>query len=167
MEARCKAVASWLAMPSINVLKWDYRFLDMAKLVSGWSKDPSTQVGAVIVDPDRRVSSLGYNGFPVGVSDDFRLDIRETKYKMVVHAESNALLFATSNLDECTIYTYPFMPCTTCAGMIIQTGIKRVVSYKTNTFRWAEEFETSREMFAESDVVLTEYTDEELAKILR
>ena len=151
----------------LSVLKWDYRFLDLAKLVSGWSKDPSTQVGAVIVNQDRRVESLGYNGFPVGVSDDFRLDIRKTKYKMVVHAESNALLFASSSLECCTIYTYPFMPCPTCAGMIIQAGINRVVSYKTNIVRWAQDFETSRGMFEESGVTLAEYTDEDLAKILR
>lgn len=151
----------------LNVLKWDFRFLDMAKLVSGWSKDPSTQVGAVIVDSDRRVVSLGYNGFPVGVSDDFRLDIRETKYKMVVHAESNALLFSSSDLECCTIYTYPFMPCPTCAGMIIQAGINRVVSYKTNTVRWAQEFETSRKMFEEAIVKLEEYEDEGLVKTLR
>ena len=151
----------------LGVLKWDHRFLDMAKLVSKWSKDPSTQVGAVIVDPDRRVVSLGYNGFPVGVSDDFRLDNRKTKYKMVVHAESNALLFSSTNVSNCAIYTYPFMPCARCAGMIIQSGINKVVSYKTNTIRWAQEFETSRDMFAESEVALTEYTDKELAKNLR
>jgi dCMP deaminase len=151
----------------LSVLKWDYRFLDMAQLVAGWSKDPSTQVGAVIVDPDRRVVSLGYNGFPIGVSDNFRLDNREIKYKMVVHAESNALLFSSTDLSECTMYTYPFMPCPRCAGMIIQVGINRVVSYKTNTVRWAKEFETSRVMFEESDVVLTEHEDEELARTLR
>ena len=139
----------------------------MGKLVSTWSKDPSTQVGAVIVDPSRRVVSLGYNGFPVGVSDDFRLDNRKIKYKMVVHAESNALLFASTDLSECTMYTYPFMPCPRCAGMIIQVGINRVVSYKTNTVRWAQEFETSRVMFEESDEVLKEHEDEELARTLR
>ena len=151
----------------LGVLKWDYRFLEMGKLVSTWSKDPSTQVGAVIVDPSRRVVSLGYNGFPVGVSDDFRLDNRKTKYKMVVHAECNALLYASKDLTNCAIYTYPFMPCPKCAGMIIQSGIRRIVSYKTNTIRWAQDFEISRNMFNETDVSLIEYTDEELAKNLR
>lgn len=151
----------------LNILKWDYRFLEMGKLVSTWSKDPSTQVGAVIVDPSRRVVSLGYNGFPVGVSDDFRLDNRKTKYKMVVHAECNALLYASKDLTNCAIYTYPFMPCPKCAGMIIQSGIRRIVSYKTNTIRWAQDFEISRNMFNETDVSLIEYTDEELAKNLR
>jgi len=151
----------------LGVLKWDYRFLEMGKLVSTWSKDPSTQVGAVIVDSSRRVVSLGYNGFPVGVSDDFRLDNREIKYKMVVHAECNALLYASKDLTDCAIYTYPFMPCPKCAGMIIQSGIKRIVSYKTNIIRWVQDFEISRNMFDETDVSLIEYTDEELARNLR
>ena len=151
----------------LGVLKWDYRFLEMGKLVSTWSKDPSTQVGAVIVDSSRKVVSLGYNGFPIGVSDDFRLDNRKTKYKMVVHAECNALLCASTDLTNCAMYTYPFMPCPKCAGMIIQSGIRRIVSYKTNTIRWAQDFEISRNMFNETDVSLIEYTDEELAKNLR
>ena len=133
--------------------EWDKRFLAMAELVAGWSKDPSTKVGAVIVDDRRRVVSVGYNGFPVGVSDDSRLDIRETKYKIVVHAECNALLFAPKDLTNCTIYTHPFMPCPQCAGMIIQSGIGRVVSYESDNGRWKEDFELSRHMFKEANVV--------------
>ena len=107
-------------MNRLGRYKWDIRFLDMAQLVSTWSKDPSTKVGAVIVDPNNRVVSVGYNGFAKGVSDDNRLDNRETKYKMIVHAECNALIFAQRPLTECAIYTYPFMPCPKCASMIIQ-----------------------------------------------
>ena len=91
--------------------RWDLRFLEMSQLVASWSKDPSTKVGAVIIDDDRRVISLGYNGFPKGVADDKRLDDREEKYKIVVHAERNALLFANINVKNCSIFTYPFMPC--------------------------------------------------------
>ena len=66
--------------------KWDLRFIELAKLVSTWSKDPSTQTGAVIVDPNRRVVSVGYNGFPIGVDDDpERYANRDLKYKMIVH----------------------------------------------------------------------------------
>ena len=137
--------------------KWDKRFLSMAALIATWSKDPSTQVGAVIVDKERRVVSLGYNGFPKGISDDKRLDKRETKYKMVVHAECNALLFAAKDLAGCTIYTQPFMPCPTCAGMIIQSGITRAVSHETNNDRWSEDFAIARNMFKEAGVDLTEY----------
>ena len=88
--------------------KWDLRFLEMSELVSSWSKDPSTKVGSVIVDNDRRVISLGYNGFPKGVADNDRLNDREEKYKIVVHAERNALLFANTDVKNCSIFTYPF-----------------------------------------------------------
>ena len=138
-------------------LPWDTRFLDMAELVSSWSKDPSTKVGAVIVDQERRVVSLGYNGFPKGVLDDDRLNKRETKYKIIVHAECNALLFAGRPLTQCSMYTHPFMPCPTCAGLIIQAGITRVVSCESSVCRWQEEFETSRKMFEEAGVELIEY----------
>ena len=138
--------------------QWDCRFLQMAKLISTWSKDPSTQVGAVIVDDERRIVSLGYNGFPKNICDNKRLDIREIKYKMVVHAECNALLFASMQPTiDYTIYTYPFMPCPKCAGMIIQSGIGRVVSYENDNQRWAEDFALSREMFKEAGVDLQEY----------
>ena len=137
--------------------KWDVRFLSMASLVATWSKDPSTKVGAVIVDDQRRIVSLGYNGFPKNICDDKRLDNREIKYKMVVHAECNALLFAAKDLAGCTIYTYPFMPCPTCAGMIIQSGIIRAVSQENNKWRWSEEFATSRLMFEDAGIDLLEY----------
>ena len=90
--------------------KWDLRFLEMARNAASWSKDPSTKVGAIIVDDDKRVISVGYNGFPKGVRDDERLDDRQEKYKIIVHAERNALLFANSNVKNCHIYTYPFLP---------------------------------------------------------
>ena len=137
--------------------KWDLRFLEMSELVSLWSKDPSTKVGSVIVDNDRRVISLGYNGFPKGVADNDRLNDREEKYKIVVHAERNALLFANTDVKNCSIFTYPFMPCPICAGMIIQSGISRVVSFKSNNERWEKDFEISRKMFQEADVQLLEY----------
>ena len=137
--------------------KWNMRFLEMAKMVGSWSKDPSTQVGAVIVDDDRRVISLGYNGFPKGVADNQRLDDRKEKYKMIVHAERNALLFANTSVKDATIFTYPFMPCPICTGMIIQSGVRRVVSLQTDNPRWQEDFEISRKMLDEAEVGLVEY----------
>ena len=140
--------------------KWDIRFLEMARLVGSWSKDPSTQVGAVIIDSERRVVSVGFNGFPRGIKDDRRLDNREEKYKMIVHAERNALMFSERrDLDGCSIYTYPFMPCPTCAGMIIQAGIRRIVSVKCDNERWNKNFEVSRLMFKEAEVDLIEYEE--------
>jgi len=106
--------------------KWDVRFLQMATFVSSWSKDPSTQVGAVIADKDNRMIGLGYNGFPRGVADDHRLQDREQKYKLVIHAEENAILNSTATTHGCTIFSsHP--PCLHCAGMLKQAGIARVV----------------------------------------
>src|SRR6056297_1129882 len=89
--------------------KWDERFLDMAELVATWSKDPSTKIGAVCVEPQsKRILSMGYNGFPRGIADlDWRYEDKEVKYSLVVHAEANAIYNATSNgvsLEGSTIY---------------------------------------------------------------
>lgn len=135
--------------------KWHYRFLNLAKHISEWSRDPSTKVGAVIVDNKKRIVSIGYNGFPVGIQDDARLNIRDIKLQLIVHAERNALLFANKPLDNCILYTYPFMPCSVCAGMIIQSGIKHVISYINNNERWAENFKISEQMFEEAGLTLT------------
>jgi dCMP deaminase len=137
--------------------KWDYRFLDLAEFVSSWSKDPSTQVGAVITDENNRIISIGYNGFPQNIIDDDRLQDRETKYKIIVHGEMNAILFANKCLKSCTLYTYPFMPCPRCSSIIIQTGINRVVSYNSIVDRWKDEFELSKKMFKEANVELQLY----------
>lgn len=139
--------------------KWDGRFIDLAYFISSWSKDPSTKVGAVIVDDDHRIVSVGYNGFPQNITDNNRLDDRDTKYKIVVHGEINAILFANKSVKGCTLYTVPFEPCPRCAGLIIQSGIKRVVSPSNANHRWEEEFKVSRELFQEAGILL-EYYDE-------
>lgn len=141
----------------IDLCKWDSRFLDLAQLVSSWSKDPSTKVGAVITDSDNRIVSVGYNGFPKSIYDDDRLKNRDTKYKIIIHGEMNAILFANRSLEDCTLYTYPFMPCPRCASMIIQTGIQRVVSYNNIPDRWKSEFDLSKVLFKESLVKLKLY----------
>lgn len=144
-------------MNLLNYNKWDYRFLDLAELVSGWSKDPSTKVGAVISDKNNRIVSIGYNGFPQNIHDDNRLENRETKYKIIIHGEMNAILFANKSLQFCTLYTYPFMPCPRCASTIIQTGIHRVVSYNIMPDRWKNEFELSQFLFKEAGIELKLY----------
>jgi len=136
---------------------WDSRFLDMAKLVSTWSKDPSTKVGAVIVDQNRRVVSTGYNGFPKSIMDSFdRLSNRDIKYEMIIHGEINAILFANQNLSGCTLYTYPFQPCSRCASVVVQAGITTVVSYECDTIneRWKTSFDLAKQIFEESEVEL-------------
>jgi dCMP deaminase len=109
------------------VAKWDERFMQLARHVAMWSKDPSTKVGAVVVDAKRRVIAMGYNGFPRGVDDSpERYADRPTKYAHVVHAELNAILNALGPVEGCTLYV-TLEPCTTCAKAIIQSGITRVV----------------------------------------
>ena len=84
----------------MNSTKWDDRFLVLAKLIGSWSKDPSTQVGAVIVDNKNRIVSVGYNGFPRGVEDsEKRLCNRQEKYDIIVHAEVNAIAFANKSVE--------------------------------------------------------------------
>lgn len=140
---------------------WDLRFLNLAKSVSAWSKDPSTKIGAVITDCDNKIVSLGYNGFPKKIADDDRLNDRETKYKIIIHGEMNAILSANRSLEGCTLYTYPFMPCPRCASMIIQAGISRIVSYKNTNERWAEEFKLSLLLFKEANIEYVEYINEQ------
>lgn len=98
----------------------------MAKLVSTWSKDPRKQVGAVVTD-HQYVRGVGFNGFPRGVEDEvWRLQDRNVKLQLVVHAEVNAILAARGLGDA--IYIWPQLPCSQCAGLIIQAGIKTVVT---------------------------------------
>jgi dCMP deaminase len=145
--------------------KWDRRYLDVAKEVSTWSKDPSTKVGAVIVDPLHHIVGTGYNGFPVGVADtDERLNDRPTKYAMVVHAELNAILQAGHRARGGTIYVYPAFPppslCSNCAKAVIQTGIVRAVGFadeeSERAVRWAEEIALALTMVKEAGVKVTQ-----------
>jgi dCMP deaminase len=139
----------------MSTTNWDKRFLELAKLVGSWSKDPSTKVGAVIVDSDNRIVSTGYNGFPRGIEDcEKKLVDREQKYAIIVHAEMNALAFANKSVKDCTLYTWPFQPCSRCAGPIIQSGIKRVVSVVQDDERWKKNFELARQLFDESGIIL-------------
>lgn len=140
--------------------KWDRRFIDMAALVAYWSKDPSTQFGAVIVRPDRTVASVGYNGFPRGCSDDPEIYAdRPLKYARVVHAEVNAVLAAREPLNGYTMYIYPGgagPSCDRCTAVIIQSGITRVVhDYEPLSdinSRWAETMRIGLQMYAEAGV---------------
>jgi dCMP deaminase len=131
---------------------WDNYFLDLAFAVATASKDPSTQVGAVIVRPDRTVASLGYNGFPRGIKDtDERLNDRPTKYAMVVHAEPNAILSAREPVRGYSVYTTLFT-CSDCAKLLIQAGIKRVISPTYDIERWEKSLTLSKCLFAEAGV---------------
>lgn len=140
--------------------KWNIRFMQMAQLISTWSKDQSTKVGCVIVSPDKAILSMGYNGFPRGVDDtpEYR-QIRPTKYEFVVHAEENALLNAGRNgtrLSGGILYvTMP--PCTRCAGSIIQSGIKEIIYMEPAVQKqipgWRDSLNISFTMFDEAGVL--------------
>lgn len=115
-----------------DYISWDDYFMGIAMLSSYRSKDPNTRVGACIVNGRNRIMSMGYNGFPMGCSDDeFPWERsgaeNETKYPYVCHAELNAILNARgANLEGCKIYVALF-PCNECAKAIIQCGIKEIV----------------------------------------
>lgn len=139
--------------------KWDARFLHLASVVAEWSKDPSTQCGAVIIDSLRRVRGIGYNGFPRGVTDsEDRLADRELKYAMIVHAEANAILNSGGDLTGCRIYVHPFPSCSDCAKLVIQSGITSVVSWdwpsKHIIQRWGSSVDVSVKMFKEAGIHL-------------
>lgn len=150
--------------------KWDHRFLDMAALVSSWSKDPSTKCGAVIVRPDKTVASVGFNGFPQGCDDSPHLYAdRDLKLSRVVHAEQNALLHAGESVKGYTLYSWPpgFGPsCDRCTAHIIQAGITRVVFKHQEdegfSSRWKEAVERGLDMYAEADVEVIPYRHEVL-----
>ena len=139
---------------------WDNRYMDLAKQVSQWSKDPSRKIGAVAVGKKGQVLSQGYNGFPRGIADsDYRYRDRNKKYKYIVHAEMNVIYNATYNgtsLDGSTLYVYGLPVCSECAKGIVQVGITRVVLFSEDTpDRWKESFETTEKIFKESGVEIT------------
>lgn len=134
--------------------KWDDRYMGVAKEVSTWSRDPSSKIGAVTVGSKGQLLSQGYNGFPRGIRDESeRWNVRETKYRFVVHAEMNAIYNATYNgvsLDGATMYVYGLPCCHECAKGIIQVGIKKVVmGGDVFSPRWKESSSLAIEMFEE------------------
>lgn len=148
----------------MNQQKWDERFLGLAGYISCWSKDPSTQVGAVIVDEKHRVMGVGYNGFPVGINDsDERLLDRDIKLSKTIHAEINCIHFSQKT-EGCTLYTYPFMPCNRCSPQIIQVGLKRVVSIYSENPRWKKSFIESTENFLEVGIDLFLFKGQDFLK---
>jgi dCMP deaminase len=139
--------------------KWDERFLKLSNEVASWSKDPSTQVGAVIAK-EKHVLSLGFNGFPKGMRDDkYLYEDREIKYERVIHAEVNAVFNAAQAVKGCTIYVNR-PPCANCSLSIIQAGIKRVVcevdSSEEFLNRWRASMQKTKAFFEEAGVEYVE-----------
>ncbi len=151
--------------------RWDRHFLGLSVCHSRMSKDPSTHVGAVIVGPDREVLSAGFNGFPRGIKDSLdRLEDREIKLKLIVHAEMNAILAAARTgmrIKSCTLYLaatdgsgliWGGPPCTRCVVEIIQVGIQEIVSYpvKNVPSRWHNDLELSQALINEAGIIYRE-----------
>ena len=142
-----------------DYISWDEYFMGIALLSARRSKDPSTQVGACIVDDNNKIMSVGYNGFPHGCDDDeFPWDRTgdefDTKYPYVCHAELNAILNCRgTNLEGCRIYVALF-PCNECAKAIIQSGIKEVV-YLSDKYADSPGVRASKRMFEAAGVKMT------------
>lgn len=143
-----------------NYISWDEYFMGVAMLASERSKDPNTQVGACIVSEDNKILSIGYNGMPLGCSDDefsWERDGQEdTKYFYTVHSELNAILnYRGGSLEGSKIYVTLF-PCNECAKAIIQSGIKEVIYWK-DFYKDTPEVKASKRMLTTAGVELTLY----------
>lgn len=141
-----------------NYLSWDDYFMAVAELSAQRSKDPNTQVGACIVNVKRRIIGIGYNGFPMGLSDDNAPwgrdgDYLDTKYPYVCHAEMNAITNSSNkaDLEGASIYVSLF-PCNECAKLIVQVGIKEVV-FLSDKYREQDMFIASRRILEAAGVV--------------
>jgi len=136
---------------------WDARFMQLARHVAEWSKDRSTKVGAVIVDDNKVVVAMGYNGFPRGIDDTIEeYHERPAKYRWTEHAERNAIFNAVRkgvSTMGCTIYL-PWFPCMDCARAIAQAGISTVVAVKPNfdDERWGPDFHQSLSLFEQCGI---------------
>ncbi len=144
----------------------------IAQLSAKRSKDPSTQVGACIVNSKKRIIGIGYNGFPTGCSDDILPWSREgefldTKYPYVCHAEMNAITNASdkSHLEGATMYVSLF-PCNECAKLIVQVGIREVV-FLSDKYHNQPVFQASRKIFDMAGVTYRQLVPEHVELTLR
>lgn len=133
--------------------KWDYRFLRLSREVASYSKDPSTQIGCVLVSPDRKKVVIGYNGFPDKMEDKPEwLSNREEKYSRIIHGEINAKNNAACDLHGWTQYTWPFCSCDRCLVQMAGAGVTRFVAPKIGKeaeARWGSVLVKSRIYAAE------------------
>ena len=143
-----------------GIITWDEYFMGIAVLSGRRSKDPNTKVGACVVNAEKRIVAIGYNGFPSGCSDSelpwrSNGEYHEQKYPYVVHAELNAILNSTTKLNGCTMYCALF-PCNECAKAIIQSGIKEIV-YLSDKYSSTPSVEASKKMLTLAGVKYTRY----------
>ena len=145
---------------------WVERYIKLAREVSTWSKDPSRQIGAVVISNSGQVLAQGYNGFPRGIFDrPERYNNRELKYKLVVHAEMNCIYNATRNgtsLNGASLYVWGLPVCNECAKGIIQVGITNVIWSTDEEIPpiWEESMRLTQQMFNESGIDFNRYNIE-------
>lgn len=135
-------------------MKWVRRFLGMAELISRWSKDPTTGVGAVAVDANRRIVETGYNGLPRGVKDDPERMKRPDKYFWTAHAEENLVAHAARDRLAGTTVIVTHLCCSNCTRMLINAGVRRIICGPGITSMPAENFDVSRKMMEEAGIEL-------------
>lgn len=144
-----------------DYISWDAYFMGIALLSAERSKDPNTRVGACIVSHDNKILSLGYNGMPIGCSDDDFPWNREgdplnTKYLYVCHAELNAILnYSGSSMKDARIYTTLF-PCNECTKAIIQKGIREII-YMSDKYAETDIIQASKRMLDAAGVSYRQY----------
>ena len=135
------------------ITDWDAWYLNLCIEVSKKSKDPSTKCGAIIARPDKTQLSMGYNNFPMGMDDaDHLYEDRGVKLDRIIHAEMNAIIFAPERPVDCTLYVWPFLPCSRCAVHVIQSGITRIVAPDFVKDKWIEDFGRSLSYFNEKNI---------------
>jgi dCMP deaminase len=143
-----------------DYISWDEYFMGIALLSAKRSKDPSTQVGACIVNQYNKIVGIGYNGFPIGCDDDqlpwdkSSQSANETKYPYVVHAEANAILNSTKDLHGARMYVALF-PCNECTKLIIQSGIKEIL-YLSDKYKDTDSVKASKKMLDMAEVKYTQ-----------
>lgn len=144
-----------------DYITWEQYFMGLALLSSERSKDPSTQVGACIVNKENKIVSVGYNGAPTGYDDDKDMnwerdgDFLNTKYAYVCHSELNAILNSNTDVRNCKLYVTLF-PCNECAKVIIQSGIKEIV-YLSDKYDGTEGNIAAKKMFDACGVSYKKY----------
>ena len=144
-----------------DYISWDEYFMGVALLSAQRSKDPNTQVGACIVSADNKILSMGYNGFPIGCSDDefpWNRDGEpyDNKYFYTTHSELNAILnYRGGSLDGSKLYVSLF-PCNECAKAIIQAGIRTVI-YAEDKYAMTPSVMASKRMFRSAGVTFYRY----------
>lgn len=143
-----------------DYISWDQYFMGIAILSSYRSKDPSTSVGSCIVSQENKILSLGYNGAPIGFSDDIfpwerEGSFMETKYAYVCHAEMNAILNCPTSVKGARVYVTLF-PCNECAKAIVQSGIKEII-YLDDKYHDTDGCKVARKIFDECGVTYRKY----------